>query len=151
MKTPETNGWQRDEDNKSWLISVVIAATFVIIFYRFMRLSPALLLLTFIVLTLIVYQFIGFRPRKLIKFFPTTFSQAENLIMGMLDEKGLPYDVSHGRYYLIGSNLRLEVENYRHKGLEGILVRFVPYDGTNMPMIISLSQRLDEAFAVKDV
>lgn len=149
MESPETNGWQRDENNKGWLISVVAAALIVVIFYRLVRFSPAVLLLTFIVLTLIIFQIFGFKPRKLMKFFSASFASTEKNILEVLDEKGLPYDGGNGRYYLIGSNLRIELENHQHKGLEGVLVRFVPYDGVNMPMIMSLSKRLDEVMVEK--
>lgn len=147
MESPETNGWQRDENNKGWLNSVVAAALIVIVFYRFIRFSPAVLLLVFIVLTLLIFQFFGFKPRKLMKFFSASFATAEKNIHEVLDEKGLPFDSSNGRYYLIGSNLRIELENRQHNGVEGVLIRFVPYDGTNMPMILSLSKRLDEVLA----
>lgn len=149
MKTPEINGWQRNENNKSWLISAAIAVILVVLFYRFIRFNPPLLLLVFAMLTIIIFQVVGYRPRTLSKLFSITNTEANERIPEVLEMKGLPYEVKNGRYYLIGTNLRIETKPYSHQGLAGILVKFVPYEGQNMPLIMSLTERLDESLSAR--
>jgi hypothetical protein len=147
MKTPEVNGWRRDENSKAWIISVVVAGLITILFYRIAHINPATLMLVFIVLTIILFQFVGFRPRRLEKMYSLPLEKVDEVIVTVLDEKGLPYEMGDGRYYLTGTNLSLEAFNYEHKGLPGVLVCFVPYTGNNIPLIMSLSAHLDEALS----
>jgi len=147
MISPEKDGWQRNDNNKSWLLSFAAAMVIVILIFRFTRATPPMLLITLVILTIIIFQIVGYKPRTLSKMFSSSLNTTRETISQVLDEKGLPYDVDNGRYYLIGSSLRIETKLYQHKGLEGTLVQFVPYEGVHMPIIMSLSGRFDEALA----
>jgi hypothetical protein len=94
------------------------------------------------------------------KVFYVTRTAAEQIVDNVLNGKGLPFEKSSREhpwlintysriYQLDGDGLVLKIVPYQERADKGVSIEIGRFDDTNRPLIQSLQEKIDDAFAPK--
>ena len=99
------------------------------------------------VITLIYLAYKPFSRAAVYKFFLTTWPVAMQIVEDVLQAKGVPYKRIGENFTVDDITIRVKTGIYGKNGPKGIYIQIGPYQGKNVPLIQSLREKLDAAFA----
>lgn len=100
-----------------------------------------------IVITYTVFNYgDGFKKSCTYKFFLTEEKIAKKVVENVLNSKNLPYTTTDQGFILDSIEIRIGTGAINRGATRGAIIALAPYQGSNQPIIASLTKKIDEAF-----
>ena len=100
----------------------------------------------FLFVVLLVYELATARGKRMEKTYPVSLDDARQIVLNVLDEKGLPYKETAGYIFTIEDEVRIQVLPSRARGLNGTSISLTPQSPESAQFVINLREKLDDAF-----
>jgi hypothetical protein len=94
---------------------------------------------------------------RLVKVFYVRHEASVRIVKNVLTQKGMPFKrvapsityLPSGAIFALEDNLTINVDSYYYQGIRGSMILLGPVTDDNWPLVQSLQEKIDDAFAPK--
>jgi hypothetical protein len=139
--------WQSSETRPT-IWAVVGGFLLALLMWRLLKLPLPVLLGVWLVLGVLVYQFLPASVTAVHKQFRVATNEAAGVVAAVLQKKGLPFQAGDAAtFYLMDNETAVIIEAIDPHISR---IRLTPVQANNQPLVESLCQQIDYAFAARD-
>ncbi|MCP4421926.1 MAG: hypothetical protein GY805_35380 [Chloroflexi bacterium] len=144
------SGWHKETKDAAY-VALAVAVSLVLLFRFWLRLSLPITAVFAIFGGLLLYEFYGRRRRTISRFFAISTPKAQKKVRKILQEKNIPFTLSKDRFLLTDNNIVLRVTHFHttRSGKKGTFISLRPFGKASLPLLYSLQEKIDDAFADK--
>lgn len=114
--------------------------------FRYFRFPLLLVIAIFLFVVFLAYDRITASRQQTAKIYPVSLDDARQIVLNVLNEKGMPYKDTGGYLFIIEDEVEIRLLPERSRGFVGTSISLTPQNPESHQLVFSLHQKLDEAF-----